>query len=262
MKIWDCFIFFDELELLELRLLELDRTVDHFVLVEATKDFQDKPKDLIYEQNKGMLDRWTDRITHVVVENLPPYRDRFNMEIAQRRAIMRGLSRAANSDLIIMSDVDEIPRPAVIAENARGLTEPMVLNQTLYYYWLNMRQKQRWNGTILTRLGYTTDMQWLRDRRNTMRRYGRDGGWHFSWVGGVQRIQKKLHAIGERPANLKTVSDAKHLRECLETGKDHLGRTKEKFEKEFVPIDPTFPSSIWEIIHKYPYLYRKGNEQI
>jgi beta-1,4-mannosyl-glycoprotein beta-1,4-N-acetylglucosaminyltransferase len=128
-RLFDCFTFYDELDLLELRLAELGDIVDRFVLVEATSTFQGQPKPLVFEREKARFARWLDKIEHVVIDFPDPIpalsrksRSKGKVERAkawdreyyQRDQIMRGLGGAGPDDIIMVSDVDEIPRREVL----------------------------------------------------------------------------------------------------------------------------------------------------
>ena len=111
MKIYDCFTFNNELDLLELRLNILNDKVDFFVLVEASKTHSGEDKDLIFERNKKRFDRFLDKIIHIKIDDMPELinGNRWILENFQRNAIMRGLSDCKDDDVVIISDLDEIP---------------------------------------------------------------------------------------------------------------------------------------------------------
>ena len=125
MKIIDCFIFYNELKMLEFRLEYLYETVDYFVLVEATTTHSGNPKALIFEQNKQRYAKYLNKIIHIVVNDMPSppksplsfrkTKDPKNFAIVrenhQRICIDRGIQKLSleDSDLIIISDLDEIP---------------------------------------------------------------------------------------------------------------------------------------------------------
>ena len=122
--IFDCFTFFNELDLLEIRLHTLKDVVDKFVIAEATRTHTGKPKELVFDKNRSRFAEFKDKIVHVVVDNLLPEeevsKDSYNLpwinENRQRNALIKGLSNVDDGDVIIVSDVDEIPRPERIAE--------------------------------------------------------------------------------------------------------------------------------------------------
>ena len=121
MQVVDCFIFADELDMLECRLTELEEVVDWFVLVEAESTFQGDPKPLAYAEHRDRFARWSDRIVHVVAEL--PDASAWIREAAQREAIIDGLRALplAPDDTIVLSDVDEIWRPSVVVTVTRPI---------------------------------------------------------------------------------------------------------------------------------------------
>jgi len=116
MKIYDCFTFYNELDILEMRLNILDSDVDYFVLVEATTTYSGKEKKLIYDENKFRFKKFENKIIHIIVRDMPEVtkENRWELESFQRNAIMRGLTKCSPDDVIMISDVDEIPNPVEI----------------------------------------------------------------------------------------------------------------------------------------------------
>lgn len=115
-RVFDCFTFFNELDLLELRLQTLWDLVDHFVLVEANRTFTGKPKPYVFSQNAERFARYLDKIIHVKVEDMPNIGTAWDREHHQRNCIERGLKAAQPDDLIIVSDVDEIVKPQAMEQ--------------------------------------------------------------------------------------------------------------------------------------------------
>src|SRR4051812_5983866 len=99
--IYDCFTFFNELDLLEIRLNELDPVVDKFVLVEATKTHQGKEKPLYFTMNKSRYEKFLPKIIHVVVDTYPDYEGQsaWLLEHHQRNMIMKGLEGCSPADV-------------------------------------------------------------------------------------------------------------------------------------------------------------------
>lgn len=155
--IYDCITFYNELDLLEVRLHELCDVVDRFVLVEATQTFQGNPKPLFFEEHKHAFSRYADKITHIVVEfpdeaalrshlSTRPPNMTWAREHYQRDQISRGLTKALPDDLIIVSDVDEIIsaaklRGAIAERRPHDLT---IFAMSIYTGCVNRRVK----GTV------------------------------------------------------------------------------------------------------------------
>ena len=111
--IYDCFSYWDEDLLLDLRLNILDNFVDYFVIIEGNKTWQNNPKKLRF--NIQRFKKFEKKIIYIAVEDLPDGDDPYKRENFQRNAIERGLKNANNHDLIIISDLDEIPNPNLIS---------------------------------------------------------------------------------------------------------------------------------------------------
>jgi len=115
--VFDCFTFFNELDLLEIRLNELAGIVDRIVIVESTRTFSGQSKRLYYAENRDRYKRFADRIIHVVVDDMPPVENgnRWELERHQRRKIIDGLHGCSDLDIIIVSDVDEVPSAEILS---------------------------------------------------------------------------------------------------------------------------------------------------
>ena len=271
----DCFTFFNELDLLELRLNELDPVVDRFVLVEATLTHQGKPKPLHFAENKDRYAAFRHKIEHVVVDRYPANNgnDAWVYEKHQRNAIAQGLHNAGPGDQVMISDVDEIPHPRKVSE-AAAMKGVRIFRQRMFYYYLNCLNASEagggayaWNGTVMVDAGDIRDpIQRYRDfsmlmanyfhRKLTHRvywnlrlaqervRYGwkpvfiNDGGWHFSYLGGVDRIIEKIEAFAHTEYNSANYKDRARIEAAIANGEDIFGRD---FKYRFVPLDGNWP---------------------
>nr|BFD66738.1 benzoate transporter [Bdellovibrio sp. HAGR004] len=243
-KVYDCFSFFNELDLLEIRLNELNDVVDVFVLVEATRTFQNKPKDLIFEKNKERFARFLPKIRHVVVDKYPTFFTRFrrtktwDFERNQRDFVSKGLTDCQPDDLILLSDVDEIPRKEAI-EKAKSLPYLKVFRQKMFYYYVNCfvydynepieycaEGYMPWHGSIAVHYKDFTNFEDLRTSRNqkkTKRSFIENGGWHYSWLGGVDRVLQKLDAYSHQEHNTEANRSPERIRELISSGGDLFG---------------------------------------
>jgi beta-1,4-mannosyl-glycoprotein beta-1,4-N-acetylglucosaminyltransferase len=227
-RVFDCFPFFNELDVLEIRLTELDPLVDRFVLVEATRTHTGNPKPLYYADNQARYQRFAQKIIHIVVDDLPAASpDHWDREIFQRQAITRGLGDARPDDRIIISDCDEIPKPEVLR---RALALPGLSRRLVafwcenYFYRLNLRNDahdHRLGPRLVTmrNLKSPSDVR-LVPLRFSKRRYLRplaepvaalrvakrfgtllwptiiwDGAWHFTCIGDVNAVNYKLKSF-------------------------------------------------------------------
>jgi len=151
--IYDCFTFYNELDLLHVRLHELYDVVDCFVLVEANQTFQGNPKRLYFQEEKKAFAQYADKIVHVVVDfpasdltaqlSTPARNGNWARQYYQRDQIARGLTQALPDDLIIVSDIDEIIsaqklREAIAERRPRDLT---IFEMPIYTGFVNRRVK-------------------------------------------------------------------------------------------------------------------------
>ena len=179
----DCFTFYNELGILKKRLKYLYNHVDHFVLVESTVTHRGEPKELYYEKNKDTFKEWNDKIIHIVVKDNPTDKDPWVRENYQRNCITRGLTNFKDDDLVMISDVDEIPhREALkLPDNINTIT----FNMISFQYSLDYIQvHEPWFGTILTTKENAVNVtpQKLRETRWHFS-YLKNTGWHFSSFG-------------------------------------------------------------------------------
>lgn len=210
MKIYDCFSFFNELDMLELRLEILGDHVDKFVLVESTKSHQNFDKPLFYEENKQRFSKFNDKITHVVVNDFPPH-SYWSHETHQRDCIVRGLSDCKKEDVIFVSDLDEIWNPEKIIPKLDRLKNNEIMNwksKICYFYFNLVADSNPWyqpfyiRHELLQELlddGFTLSVDILRDQEKRLpikhtfeEEYG---GWHFSYTEDVEyKLQNFLHS--------------------------------------------------------------------
>src|SRR6266852_322873 len=149
MAVYDCFIFNDELNLLDIRLHELAPVVDKFILVESAFTFSGKSKPIVFQENK---ERYKDYpiqayYTSMFVVGDPTPQQIWNNEILQRNALL--VPGIQDDDIMMISDVDEIPSREVVSQ-LKG--EPTKLEQRFSYYYLNMVQQDPrtvWYGTTV-----------------------------------------------------------------------------------------------------------------
>ena len=245
MKTYDCFLFFDELEVLELRLKTLDPVVDYFVLVEAPWTFSGKPKPLYYHDNPGPFAKWAPKIRNIVLTGTLDTHDgrlgAWHREFASRNAMTAGFQDAAPDNLIFQSDCDEIWRPE---SKFTQLDEQSVTTylQTLCYFHLNAVREPRidWHGTRRVRAGDWPGGQNLRRMKGATLQ---NGGWHFSFLGDAEAARSKMKAFSHTEYSGDEYSGLDKLERDIADGADPINP-----EARYVPIpvDDTFPKPLLE----------------
>jgi len=218
-------MFFDEEMLLDLRLNIMDKYVDKFVITEATYMHSGKPKKLIFDINK--YSKFKDKIIYIVVDNSPndilkihendgidikeskKTQNASKRELYQIGKTQEGLIHANPDDIIIVSDVDEIPNLEKIDFN-KANSKLIFFKQKMFYYKLNLFYKSiPWYGSKACKKKYFLSPQWLRSIKNkkyplwrldtffsknkyTNIHYVDDGGWHFTNIKKPEDLEKKL----------------------------------------------------------------------
>jgi beta-1,4-mannosyl-glycoprotein beta-1,4-N-acetylglucosaminyltransferase len=225
MKIFDCFMYFDEEIVLDLRLNILNEYVDYFVVVESLFTHKGDKRDLKFNHNK--FSKFKKKIIYLVYDEQPKGLEEINKndnegeksrkyilnanhrENGQRNFISRGLDKAKNEDLILISDVDEIPNLENI--NFNEINEKLILfKQDMFYYKFNLKLPElEWSGTKACKKKDFINPQWLRnikDKKYSLfrldlffsktkyanLRFIQNGGWHFSNIKTAKEIEYKL----------------------------------------------------------------------
>lgn len=267
MKIFDTFTFYNELDLLELRMNILGDVVDHFVINEATITFTGKKKPLYFAENKERFKKWEDKIIHHVLddnnetlekywEGVPYHRSMMEDNIYQLpihyqracfhkdSAIYALLEHAQDDDIILTSDADEIANPEAI-KSINEWFEPnnhYVLKGPVYYYYLNLLCEKEWMGTRVSTMKMLKTMSIDKLRQSHQDAWKvEDGSWHWSFFGDADTVRAKMDAYEHQENNLPQFRDS--MEERIQKGIDPFGRDY-LYTPQVVSIDDTFPEYI------------------
>jgi len=213
-KVYDVFYFFNELDLLEIRLNILDDFVDSFVLIEGAYTFGGVAKPSHYKNNIERFAKWNHKIVHYWIENFESDADLLHLaknhpnvgdgqqhwirEFYFKECAKKALVNLTDTDVVFISDLDEIWNPMQLKSLTDFSVSPVLRPvQLSYYYFLNNRSNEHrsgWTGTAVCR--YHTIRQScindLRSRHITKAREVLAGGWHFTYMGGAEGAKKKL----------------------------------------------------------------------
>lgn len=285
MRIFDCFTFFNELDLLELRLSELAPVVDRFVIAESPLTFTGREKPLFFEQNRARFAPYLDKIEHVVVRDMQdgPGTSAWEREWHQRRALIRGIGTAAPDDLIMLSDLDEIPRQAALARlkpvgAGAGIT---ILESNLSLGYANTRPVEPYYSLVqaprllarknlrdfqslrafrarTTRSSLAAPLEPLLTRARALLAFGAplgvtvvpDSAWHFSYLGGADAIREKLLSYAHTEAQTAEGLDLDTIAKGLASRTFHLGQ----LALHDVDVDESFPGALRDNPEKWAHL--------
>ena len=282
MKIFDCFMYFDEEVVVDVRLNTLGQFVDYFVIVESRFTHKGDRRELKFNHKK--FENFKNKIIYVVDDQVYPQTEEIKSqddegeksrkyiynasyrENGKRNLIKKGLSEAENEDLILISDVDEIPNLSNL--DLKEINEKIILfKQDIFYYKFNLYLPNlRWTGTKACKKKYLISPQWLRNIKDRKYPFFRldtffsktkyinlkiidNGGWHFSNIKTAKEIKHKLQSylhhreFDENPLSVndidKIIKDKQAIYDLTvdkKTDKIGNGGKLKKFEFKKLPI--------------------------
>jgi len=247
--IYDCFSFFNELDILEIRLNILGEHVDYFVLGESEQTFSGKRKPLYYLDNKNKFKKWESKIIHVIH---PEIQNKNSFEIAafQKDNLKSGLANANDDDIIYFGDVDEIWKPKNIDDKSYNL------KQLNYCYYLNNRSSEEWVGTVVSKYKNVKQISFNKLRAIHANELF-DGGWHFTNIGGAEQILKKIEAYDHQEFNNARIKNS--ISDRIKNNEDYVGRRTDWLGKPFsFRIDESeLPHYLKQNKNTYKHLFKK-----
>lgn len=239
----DCFTFYNEIQMLNYRLHLLDPVVDYFILSEATHTHSGKEKELFYEKNKDMFKKFHHKIIHLVIDDFPykypnidcAKNEQWVNEKYQRSIMRRGIEKLSlkDTDLIMVSDLDEIPDPRIVAKMKTNIDYNINVYQfmmDLYYYNLHNRMRRDWEKSkimsyyaynVLQKQGITLD-----DIRMNSGWPSLNGGWHMSYFGDTNFIRNKLIHFSHQEYNKEQYTNETYLQGKLRSGTNLFDNTR------------------------------------
>jgi len=259
MKLVDCFMYFDEDLVLEIRLNTLCDYVDQFIIVEAKQDHSGKQKKLNFDINK--FSKFKDKITYLVLSELPKnvYSIKKNWHPAhirdqfQRNYLEKGYTKYDDEDLIMISDIDEIPNPKKISQfNIKNKYACFI--QKNFQFKINRINitNPNWVGTKICQKKFLKSPQWLRNIKTKNRSWWQfykdkspqiieDGGWHFSFLKTPELIQKKINSFAHQEFNEEKFTNLDLIKNRLNSNKDIFDRN---YSYKKIEINNEFPDYI------------------
>ena len=233
-------MYFDEEVVLDVRLNTLDKYVDYFVIVESSFTHKGDNKNLMFNHNK--FEKFKNKIIYLVYDKQPKGIEVVNendsegeksrkyilnavlRENGQRNFIQNGLNKAEDNDIILISDVDEIPNLSEV--NFNNISEKIIMfHQDMFYYKFDLKiPNLLWTGTKGCRKKYLLSPQWLRnvkdrkyfpfridilfsEKKYSSIKFISNGGWHFSNIKTAEEIEHKLKSyLHHREFDLQSLS--------------------------------------------------------
>ena len=256
MAIFDCFQYFNEDHIADLRFNILDEYVDFFVIVESTVNHQGQNRKLQFDKNK--YKKFQNKIVYIEVDDTPdnikkPHTGGESLvEQHQRNSIMKGLNKSQDNDLIILSDIDEIPDLTKLKFFDKN--KYAVFSQKMFMYKLNLLNpnENNWHGSKICLKKNLKSPQWLRNLKFKKYPFWRidkqknlqiidEGGWHFAYLQDVKNISKKIKSFAHGEFNKAEIVSEKNIELKINQGEDVLGRG---YKIKKIEIDSSYPKYI------------------
>ncbi len=284
-RVIDCLILFDELDLLEFRLRLLKDLVDCHVIVEHNLTHSGREKPFYFERERARFDWARDRIVYIQLNTAVPDEieeesqepelvidgDRVMFvcnlksqnawrEFAQRNVLGCAINMFNDSDIILMSDVDEFPTRELLSalkySELDGVSFPFVCEQEHYHYSLKWRSPKDWWGTVVTNLELLKRLS-PQEHRNMFHAVGappcyfyRNGGWHLSYFLSAQGIKDKVRAFAHQNLNKPQYVDQTNVASSKKAGTDMWG-----LGIRFKEVEPDLPDYFRELMPSFPQLF-------
>ena len=261
MAIYDCFQYFDEDHIVDLRLNILNQYVDYFVISESTKTHQGKDKKINFDIKK--FSKFKDKIKFIVADYSKEIN--FNKHIGgespieqhQRNSLIKGIEDASSEDLIILSDSDEIPDLTKLNE-INNNKKFIAFSQKMFMYKMNLQNidESDWIGTKITKKKNITTMQNLRNLKFKKYSFWRidknnlqtiHGGWHFSFLQTSEQILKKIKSFSHGEFDTDNINE-KSIEKKILKNEDIFGRG---ISLKKIELDTSYPNYILKNKEKF-----------
>lgn len=256
MRIFDCFLYHNENLILEIRLNELSKYIDKFIIVESRFDHQGNKKNLNFKIEN--FQNFKEKIIYLVIDSFPKNFSNWQRENYQRNFLLNGLSEAKKDDYVIISDVDEIPDLSMLdrIENYKY----SVFEQKMFYYKINLQNKTEpfWYGSRICKKKHLNTPQWIRDQKTTKNSFWqfykpkwniiKKGGWHFSFLMNAEQIKSKLGSFAHEEYNNKIFNNVEKINKSISKNTDLFNR-EIVFKK--IKFDNSFPKYIFNNKKKF-----------
>ena len=261
--IYDCFTFYNELDLLDLRLEEHFDHVDYFVIAEANKTHQGRDKSYVLKDNWDRYKNFHDKIIHISVDDMPSHSNAWVLENFQRNALARGLSSANPDDIIVISDLDELMRGETFQSMRDTDFNMYTCRAPMFYFKLNYMMVAPTSYFINAVASRAKNKISPQEMRNMTIRFStlpynyidenlytiQHAGWHFTYFGNTEHASNKLRNFAHQESN--HWAEKISVDEIISRKGGIDPNSSEKFE--YIIIDDYFPKTILKNLDKWTH---------
>jgi hypothetical protein len=253
-------MFWNEFDLLEIRLSEHYDQVDRFDIIECDRTYSGLYKGFNLEKQLDRYAKWMHKINYVKVVDSPAYTNPWDNETWQRNQMALAWDDIEKDDVILMSDLDEIMRPETLKYIRETDYDFYGLAMPMFYFkfnYMDITDNYPWRGVAYR--GYKGVPNNMRFNESTIPK-GRSielhhAGWHFSWIGNDEFVKEKLKSFSHSELNIPSIVDNIDVEKSIARGRDHF-RPNEVWGP--VKLDDYFPKTILDNQEKYKDLIVQG----
>ena len=256
----------------------------------SNKTFSLKKKKLYFLENKRYFKKYESKIIHIIVKDTPALFNKFfiprpksflwrilnkkrvalnahDIDSYQRNMVIEGLSNCRDEDIIILSDVDEIPNPKIISQIDPG-NNRYALEMQNFCYYLNGKLFEKnnlpvsWIGSSIIKYknfrsfhAEAREARILTVTENSSYKRIENGGWHFGYLGGSEKVQYKLRSAAHTELNTKNINNKQRIQKQINKG--HFIIDEKKWKASYEPLENLFPKNVSKILEEFPHLIKK-----
>lgn len=291
-KIYVCFPFYNEFEVLKIKLEELYDTVDYFVISESDMTHSGRPKPPYFYESFNMFEKYKDKIIYQAVRDTPSdfinlkqdlskddstniviqrvvdgnwwdhAVESYGRDTFEKECVIRSLfaKNVKDDDVVILGDLDEIPKASVVKEIVEDYDDDEIyhLEHRFMWYALNIQKTDEiWYGNILTSFRRFKEISFCEMRTYKKGNFVGDAGWHFTYQKGADNIKNKIESFGEQSLNLPNIKESisSNIENCLTNGHDLFFRPA-KFE--IIPINyDTMPRYVVDHQDEFEHMIKR-----
>lgn len=286
-KVYCAFPFFNELQLLKLKLEELWSVVDFFIISEGTLTHSSKEKPLYFEENKHLFEKYRSKIIHQIVKDTPNNPQELNTirsenelhdkviqsvktaywfdknvssylrDTYEKESVIRAMANCNHQDIVILGDCDEIPNANTLKKIIGDFDNNQIyhMQHSFWWYYLNvLKTDENWFGNMVMSFEKFKNVSFCDMRNHKSGIFVDNAGWHFTYMGGAENVKRKVSSWGEQSLNVLPVTQNidTNIKNCLVNGRDIFFRPA-KFEKVEISL-ATHPKYLVENTNEFSNL--------
>ena len=241
MKIYDCFTYFNEEEMVHIRFEELKDVVDYFVVVESSQTFTGKTKPFYFDQLPNWINQWKEKIIRIKVDFPDDLKTSWEREFYQRNAIAEIVDRLDDSDVVLISDADEIVKSSLLKKITEH-TIPARIDVKQYFWNFNWQVPPHCDqgARPVVCAKYNLKKNTPQELRGMTLPVIPDGGWHFSFFGESDKIKNKIESFAHTEYDSDEYKNSEAILYRIENGIDPFDR----FPLKYYWVDHSYPKCI------------------